>query len=103
MWPKDRISANEISVPWAVPNLGMALRSEPSAILAPSHLSLRTEDAEGTELSEDQERRSTGPGIQDNLPTGYLLIRLDVNGKLLLHQATEIWKFVSVARFVCLT
>ena len=103
MWPEDRISANEISVQLAVPHLGMALRSDPSAILAPSPHLLRTEDAEGTELSADQERRSTGPGIQDNLPTGYLLIGLDVNGRLLLHQPTEIWKFVSVARFVCLT
>ena len=81
----------------------MALRSDPSAILAPSPHLLRTEDAEGTELSADQERKNTGPGIQDNLPTSYLLIGLDVNGKFLSHQATEIWKFVSVARFACLT
>ena len=68
----------------------MALGSDPSAILAPSPHLLHTEDAEGTELSADQERKSTGPGIQDNLPTSYLLIGLDVNGKFLLLQATEI-------------
>ena len=62
------------------------------------HLICSGEDAEGTEFSADQEGRSPGPGIQDTLPTCYLLPGLDVNGKLLLDQATEIWKFVSTAR-----